>query len=81
MNSSSAWALLGGPQLVGIEQEVQLEEAAGRMVNLSCEAQGHPLPSISWNIIGSQVSGLTHSMNLSTHLQVLVYREADFVVV
>ncbi|XP_072231398.1 cell surface glycoprotein MUC18 isoform X2 [Leuresthes tenuis] len=44
----------GGPQLVGMEQEVQLEEAAGRMVNLSCEAQGHPLPSISWNIIGSQ---------------------------
>lgn len=49
---------LGGPQLVGVEQEVQLEEAAGRMVNLSCEAQGHPLPSISWNIIGSQVSSL-----------------------
>lgn len=44
----------GGPQLVGLEQEVQMEEAAGRMVNLSCEAQGHPLPSISWNIIGSQ---------------------------
>ncbi|XP_060912414.1 cell surface glycoprotein MUC18 isoform X1 [Labrus mixtus] len=44
----------GGPQMVGLEQEVQLEEAAGRMVNLSCEAQGHPLPSISWNIIGSQ---------------------------
>ncbi|XP_070700035.1 cell surface glycoprotein MUC18 [Pempheris klunzingeri] len=44
----------GGPQLLGGEQEVQLEEAAGRMVNLSCEAQGHPLPSISWSIIGSQ---------------------------
>ncbi|KAM6911835.1 cell surface glycoprotein MUC18 [Lycodopsis pacificus] len=44
----------GGPQVVGEEQEVQLEEATGRMVNLSCEAQGHPLPSISWNIVGSQ---------------------------
>ncbi|XP_069395664.1 cell surface glycoprotein MUC18 isoform X2 [Paralichthys olivaceus] len=44
----------GGPQLVGVDQEVQLEEATGRMVNLSCEAQGHPLPSISWSIIGSQ---------------------------
>ncbi|XP_067464830.1 cell surface glycoprotein MUC18 isoform X2 [Thunnus thynnus] len=44
----------GGPQLVGVEQEVQLEEATGRMVNLSCEAKGHPPPSISWNIIGSQ---------------------------
>ncbi|XP_051258259.1 cell surface glycoprotein MUC18 isoform X2 [Dicentrarchus labrax] len=44
----------GGAQLVGEEQEVQLEEAAGRMVNLSCEAQGQPLPVINWNIIGSQ---------------------------
>ncbi|XP_041808121.1 cell surface glycoprotein MUC18 isoform X2 [Chelmon rostratus] len=44
----------GGPQLEGVEQEVQLEEAAGRMVNLSCEAQGHPVPSITWSIIGSQ---------------------------
>ncbi|XP_074527991.1 cell surface glycoprotein MUC18 isoform X1 [Halichoeres trimaculatus] len=44
----------GGPQMVGVEQEVQMEEAAGRMVNLSCEALGHPLPSISWNIVGSQ---------------------------
>lgn len=40
---------------MGVDQEVQMEEATGRMVNLSCEAQGHPLPSISWNIIGSQV--------------------------
>ncbi|XP_037605561.1 cell surface glycoprotein MUC18 isoform X2 [Sebastes umbrosus] len=44
----------GVPQLVGVEQEVQLEEATDRMVNLSCEAQGHPPPSITWNIIGSQ---------------------------
>ncbi|KAM7373933.1 hypothetical protein PAMP_006617 [Pampus punctatissimus] len=41
--------------MVGVEQEVQLEEGVGRIVNLSCEAQGHPAPSISWNIIGSQV--------------------------
>lgn len=47
---------------MGGEQEVQLEEAEGRMVNLSCEAQGHPLPSVSWNVIGSQVRlpALTH---------------------
>ncbi|XP_068457087.1 cell surface glycoprotein MUC18 [Clinocottus analis] len=44
----------GGPQLVGVEQDVQMEEATGRMVNLSCEAQGYPVPIISWNIIGSQ---------------------------
>ncbi|XP_030602977.1 cell surface glycoprotein MUC18 isoform X2 [Archocentrus centrarchus] len=44
----------GGPQLLGVEQKVQLEEVEGRMVNLSCEALGYPLPSISWNITGSQ---------------------------
>ncbi|XP_047463812.1 cell surface glycoprotein MUC18 isoform X2 [Mugil cephalus] len=44
----------GVPQLVGSEQEVHLEEAEGRKVNLSCEAQGHPLPTLSWNISGSQ---------------------------
>ncbi|XP_063752303.1 cell surface glycoprotein MUC18 isoform X2 [Eleginops maclovinus] len=44
----------GGPQLVGLEQDVQLEEAAGRTVNLSCEATGRPLPSLSWSFGGSQ---------------------------
>ena len=57
---------LGGPQLVGVDQDVHLEEATGRMVNLSCEAQGHPLPSISWNIVGSQVPALTRSANLTS---------------
>lgn len=41
--------------MVGVEQEVQLEEAAGRMVNLSCEVQSYPRPVVSWNIVGSQV--------------------------
>lgn len=45
----------GGPELVGEEQEVQLEEAEGRLVNLTCEAIGHPLPSITWSFTGSQV--------------------------
>ncbi|XP_057676722.1 cell surface glycoprotein MUC18 isoform X1 [Corythoichthys intestinalis] len=44
----------GGPQLVGDEQEVHLEEAVGRSVNLSCEARGHPAPSITWIFVGSQ---------------------------
>ncbi|XP_026208686.1 cell surface glycoprotein MUC18-like isoform X3 [Anabas testudineus] len=44
----------GSPQLMGVDEDVQLEKATGRMVNLSCVAQGYPLPSISWNIIGSQ---------------------------
>lgn len=49
---------VGAPQLAGVKQEVQLEEAAGRMVNLSCEVRGHPRPIISWNILGSQVNFL-----------------------
>ncbi|XP_061596364.1 cell surface glycoprotein MUC18 isoform X2 [Cololabis saira] len=44
----------GGPQVLGAEQEVQLVEAAGRTVNLSCEVLGYPAPSISWTITGSQ---------------------------
>ncbi|TWW75198.1 MUC18 Gicerin Melanoma cell adhesion molecule Melanoma-associated antigen, partial [Takifugu flavidus] len=44
----------GAPQMVGMEQEVQLEEAVGRMVNLSCEVQSYPRPVVSWNIVGSQ---------------------------
>uniref|UniRef100_A0A8C4ZBF7 Ig-like domain-containing protein n=1 Tax=Gadus morhua TaxID=8049 RepID=A0A8C4ZBF7_GADMO len=43
----------GAPQL-SEEREVELEEATGRLVNLSCEAQGHPLPTISWSIVGTQ---------------------------
>lgn len=46
----------GGPQLAGVEDEIQLEEVAGRSLNLSCEARGHPLPSITWSITGSQVT-------------------------
>ncbi|XP_070411600.1 cell surface glycoprotein MUC18 isoform X1 [Nothobranchius furzeri] len=44
----------GGPQMVGEEEAVQLEEVTGRTVNLSCEVKGHPPPSITWSIIGSQ---------------------------
>ncbi|XP_077360196.1 cell surface glycoprotein MUC18 isoform X2 [Festucalex cinctus] len=44
----------GGPQLVGEEQEVHLEEAVGRTVNLSCEARGHPAPGVAWIFHGSQ---------------------------
>lgn len=64
MTCISLCVLLGGPELVGSEQEVQLDEVEGRVVNLSCEALGNPLPSISWNITGSQVLSLPHSSNL-----------------
>lgn len=54
-----ARVVAGGPEMVGEEQEVQLEEAEGRLVNLSCEASGHPLPSITWSVAGSQVGATT----------------------
>ncbi|XP_004573540.1 cell surface glycoprotein MUC18 isoform X2 [Maylandia zebra] len=54
----------GGPELVGSEEEVQLDEVEGRVVNLSCEALGNPLPSISWNITGSQS---WHEVDKKTH--------------
>ncbi|XP_049599150.1 cell surface glycoprotein MUC18 isoform X2 [Syngnathus scovelli] len=38
----------GAPQLVGEEREMHLDEARGRTLNLSCEAHGHPAPSIAW---------------------------------
>ncbi|XP_029925041.1 cell surface glycoprotein MUC18 isoform X2 [Myripristis murdjan] len=44
----------GAPHMHDMDREVELEEATGRLVNLSCEAHGHPLPSISWSIVGSQ---------------------------
>nr|XP_046266295.1 cell surface glycoprotein MUC18 [Scatophagus argus] len=71
----------GGPQLVGVEQEVQLEEAEGRMVNLSCEAQGHPLPSISWSIIGSQSwqEVVSRASEHTTHSVVSVKVTSDIV--
>lgn len=47
---------------MGEEQEVQLEEAEGRLVNLSCEASGHPLPSITWSVTGSQVGATSHHL-------------------
>uniref|UniRef100_A0A3B5MUH0 Ig-like domain-containing protein n=1 Tax=Xiphophorus couchianus TaxID=32473 RepID=A0A3B5MUH0_9TELE len=52
--------------LAGVEDEIQLEEVAGRTLNLSCEARGHPLPSITWSITGKVMSKandhMTHSM-------------------
>lgn len=61
----------GAPQMVGVEQEVQLEEAAGRMVNLSCEVRGHPRPTISWNIVGSQVDHFIF-LHISEDIQLLL---------
>ncbi|KAM6970045.1 cell surface glycoprotein MUC18 [Aplochiton taeniatus] len=44
----------GAPQVTDADTEVEMEVAAGKLVNLSCQVKGHPLPTISWNIAGSQ---------------------------
>ncbi|XP_061608054.1 cell surface glycoprotein MUC18 isoform X1 [Phyllopteryx taeniolatus] len=69
----------GGPQLVGEEQEVHLEEAVGRMVNLSCEARGHPAPSITWIFVGSQnwFEVFSKSSDHMTHSVVSVAVKSD----
>lgn len=45
----------GPPQMVQGEQEVRLEQPAGRLLNLSCEAQGHPPPSVTWTLSTGQL--------------------------
>uniref|UniRef100_A0A667WTJ1 Melanoma cell adhesion molecule a n=1 Tax=Myripristis murdjan TaxID=586833 RepID=A0A667WTJ1_9TELE len=56
----------GAPHMHDMDREVELEEATGRLVNLSCEAHGHPLPSISWSIVGSQVPPVVSKANEHT---------------
>lgn len=41
----------GSPWMAAKERKVWAQENA--MLNLSCEASGHPQPTISWNINGS----------------------------
>uniref|UniRef100_A0A8C7QAN2 Melanoma cell adhesion molecule a n=2 Tax=Oncorhynchus mykiss TaxID=8022 RepID=A0A8C7QAN2_ONCMY len=44
----------GAPQMKDADKEVEMEEGAGKWMNLSCEAHAHPLPTISWTVTGSQ---------------------------
>ncbi|XP_062392138.1 cell surface glycoprotein MUC18 isoform X2 [Sardina pilchardus] len=44
----------GSPEIRDAENEVDMEERAGKWVNLSCEARGFPRPIISWSIQGTQ---------------------------
>ncbi|XP_030648834.1 cell surface glycoprotein MUC18 [Chanos chanos] len=44
----------GAPEMKDADREIVMSEKVGRWVNLSCEARGHPQPTITWNVIGSQ---------------------------
>uniref|UniRef100_A0A8C7ZTW8 Melanoma cell adhesion molecule a n=1 Tax=Oryzias sinensis TaxID=183150 RepID=A0A8C7ZTW8_9TELE len=56
----------GSPEMEGGEKEVQLDEAVGWTVNLSCKAVGHPRPSISWTIAGSQIVNQAHEDSVNS---------------
>ncbi|XP_064207008.1 cell surface glycoprotein MUC18 isoform X2 [Anguilla rostrata] len=44
----------GAPEMEGLERPAELEEDMDKWVNLSCEARGHPKPTITWSVTGSQ---------------------------
>nr|XP_055056526.1 cell surface glycoprotein MUC18 [Misgurnus anguillicaudatus] len=44
----------GGPQMKDAERDIELTEKVGGWVNLTCEVRGHPKPTITWSISGSQ---------------------------
>uniref|UniRef100_A0A3B4B0N2 Ig-like domain-containing protein n=1 Tax=Periophthalmus magnuspinnatus TaxID=409849 RepID=A0A3B4B0N2_9GOBI len=44
----------GAPQMQSPEQEVRMEQPTGRVLNLSCEAQGSPPPTLSWSLSAAQ---------------------------
>ncbi|XP_062844705.1 cell surface glycoprotein MUC18 isoform X2 [Trichomycterus rosablanca] len=43
----------GAPELKDLERGVQMMERVGKWVNLTCEARGFPLPTVTWNIASS----------------------------
>lgn len=77
---SSVHIIVQGPPQMEQEQEVRLEQPTGRVLNLSCEAQGHPPPSVTWTLSTGQaweevVSRATSHSSLSV---VSVRVAADF---
>lgn len=51
--------------MTGQERRAELEEDIDKWVNLSCEAQGHPEPTIIWTVTGSQVQQYWESLRKS----------------
>ncbi|KAJ8388340.1 hypothetical protein AAFF_G00134940 [Aldrovandia affinis] len=44
----------GTPEMKGSGRREEMDENVEKWVNLSCEAQGYPKPTITWSITGSQ---------------------------
>ncbi|XP_037003244.2 LOW QUALITY PROTEIN: cell surface glycoprotein MUC18 [Artibeus jamaicensis] len=66
-------AILGPPWVALKERKMQVQE--NTMLNLSCEASGHPRPSISWNVGGMANEQDQDSQSVLSILSVLVTPE------
>ncbi|XP_073697358.1 cell surface glycoprotein MUC18 isoform X3 [Garra rufa] len=60
----------GSPQMKDAEREIELTEKVGGWVNLSCEVRGHPRPTITWSITGSQSQSWREVVKRETEDQV-----------
>lgn len=65
--------IFGSPWMAAKERKVWAQENA--MLNLSCEASGHPQPTISWNINGSATEWNPDPQTVVSTLNVLVTPE------
>ncbi|KAM4827932.1 cell surface glycoprotein MUC18 [Thomomys bottae] len=66
-------AVLGPPWMALKERKVWVKENA--MLNLSCEASGHPQPTISWNVNGTASQQEQDPQTVLSTLNVLVTPE------
>ncbi|XP_052613755.1 LOW QUALITY PROTEIN: cell surface glycoprotein MUC18 [Peromyscus californicus insignis] len=65
--------IFGSPWMVLKERKVWVQENA--VLNLSCEASGHPQPTISWNVNGSATEWNPDPQTVVSTLNVLVTPE------
>ncbi|XP_012585068.1 PREDICTED: cell surface glycoprotein MUC18 isoform X2 [Condylura cristata] len=66
-------AIFGSPWMTLKEKVVWVKE--NTMLNLTCEATGHPLPTISWNVSGTTSEQNQDSQSILSVLNVLVTPE------
>ncbi|XP_018598436.2 cell surface glycoprotein MUC18-like isoform X1 [Scleropages formosus] len=56
LQTSTSFPLIiyGPPQMIDPDADAVLETKVGTSVNLTCEAQGMPLPTITWSVTGTR---------------------------
>ncbi|XP_036049843.1 cell surface glycoprotein MUC18 isoform X3 [Onychomys torridus] len=65
--------IFGSPWMASKERKVWVQENA--VLNLSCEASGHPQPTISWNVNGSATEWNPDPQTVVSTLNILVTPE------